>query len=157
MTNPQAVVTPNATDGSAFRGLSAVKLLSALLVVVIGVVLLTPEAPGKSEGGRSSYSTGPGGVGMVFELAKRMGWRADRRITPLDSLVDGSTVQVVIDPSSALGAREVHGLLENVRRGGGLVITLGAVEVAESLGVAPGPPGRFLSGYRDRDCAEPAS
>jgi len=142
---------------SAFRGMSAVKLLAALGVVVVGVALLTPEAPGKTEGGRSSYSTGPGGVGMMFELAQRTGWRAERRIAPMDSVVRDTTVQVVIDPSITLGAREVHRLLDNVRRGGGLIFTLDAEEIADSLGVAKGRPGRFLAGYRDPQCKAPES
>ena len=143
------------TTSTAFRGMSAVKLLATLGVVVVGVALLTPEEPGKSEGGRSSYSTGPGGVGMMFELAQRTGWRVARRLTPMDSAVRDTTVQVVIDPSVTLGVREVHRLLENVRSGGGLIFTIDAEEIAESLGVARGKPGRFLSGYRDPDCPDP--
>ena len=131
------------TTATAFRGMSAVKLLAALAIVVVGVALLTPEEPGKSEGGRSSYSTGPGGVGMMFELAKRTGWRVERRLTPMDSVLRDTTVQVVIDPSVTLGVREVHRLLENVRSGGGLIFTIDAEEIAESLGVARGSPGRF--------------
>lgn len=148
------MTTPSA---SMFTGVSAAKLLAVLAAVVVVVTLLTPEAPGKSEGGRSSYSTGPGGVGMVYELAQRTGWRAERRITPLDSNAADTTVQVVIDPSVALGAREVHRLLENVRRGGALIVTLDAEEVADSLGAAKGRPGRFLEGYRDQECKEPQS
>ena len=138
-----------------FRGMSAVKLLAALTAVVVGVALLTPEEPGKTEGGRSSYATGPGGVAMMFELAQRTGWRAERRLTPMDSAVRDTTIQVVIDPSGTLGVREVHRLLENVRRGGGLIFTIDAEEIAESLGVASGPPGRFISGYRDPECQNP--
>jgi hypothetical protein len=143
-----------APSAPAFGGMSAVKLLAALAAVVVAVALLTPEEPGKSEGGRSSYSTGPGGVGMMFELAQRTGWPAERRLTPMDSVVRDTTVQVVIDPSVTLGAREVHRLLENVRRGGGLIFTIDAEEIAESLGVASGPPGRFISGYRDPECRD---
>ncbi len=139
----------------AFRGMSAVKLLSALTAVVVAVTLLTPEEPGKTEGGRSSYATGPGGVAMMFELAQRTGWRAERRLTPMDSTVRDTTIQVVIDPNITLGVREVHRLLENVRRGGGLIFTIDAEEIAESLGVAIGPPGRLLAGYRDPECKSP--
>ena len=146
-----------AAPSPAFRGTNAVKLLMALAAVVVAVALLTPEEPGKTEGGRSSYSTGPGGVGMMYELAQRTGWRAERRVTPMDSIVRDTTIQVVIDPSVTLGAREVHRLLENVRRGGGLIFTLDAEEIAESLGVAIGRPGRFLAGYRDPSCHEAAS
>jgi hypothetical protein len=73
----------------------------------------------------------------------------------MDSLTRDTTVQVVIDPSVTLGAREVHRLLENVRGGGGLIFTIDAEEIAESLGVASGPPGRFLEGYRDPDYPNP--
>ena len=139
----------------AFRGMSAVKLLAALTAVVVAVTLLTPEEPGKTEGGRSSYATGPGGVAMMFELAQRTGWRAERRLTPMDSTVRDTTIQVVIDPNVTLGAREVHRLLENVRRGGGLIFTIDAEEIADSLGVAIGPPGRLLAGYRDPECKSP--
>jgi hypothetical protein len=141
----------------AFRGMNAVKVLTALAAVVVAVALLTPEAPGKTEGGRSSFSTGPGGVGMMYELAERTGWRAERRLAPMDSTARDTDVQVVIDPSVTLGVREVHRLLENVRRGGGLIFTLDAEEIAESLGVENGRPGRFLAGYRDPGCHEPES
>ena len=140
-----------------FRGMNAVKILAALAAVVVAVTLLTPEEPGKSEGGRSSYSTGPGGVGMMYELAQRTGWRVERRITPIDSAGLDTSVQVVIDPSGTLGTREVHRLLENVRRGGGLIFTIDAEEIADSLGVGSGMPGRLLEGYRDPECGEPQS
>jgi hypothetical protein len=116
--------------------MSAVKLLAALTAVVVGVALLTPEEPGKTEGGRSSYATGPGGVAMMFELAQRTGWRTERRLTPMDSAVRDTTIQVVIDPSVTLGVREVHRLLENVRRGGGLIFTIDAEEIVYALGLA---------------------
>ena len=71
-------------------------------------------------GGVSAYSTAPGGAGIVYELAGRLGWRTQRRITTLDSLRSladqGTTVQVVLAPRSDLGAHEIHNLLENVRR-----------------------------------------
>jgi len=137
------------------------KLLAALGVVALIVALLTPESPQSSEGGgRSTYSTAPGGARMLYELAQRMGWQPERRTTTLDS--GGATgptrVHVVLAPSSALGAREVHRLLDDVRRGGALVFALdGADEIADSLGVAQGRPGRFLSGYGDPECPTPQS
>ena len=143
---------------SSARGGNATKLLIALGAVVIAVALLTPEPPGRSEGGRSSFSTGPGGVRIAYELAQRMGWKAERRIAPLDSFARDTAVQVVIDPGIALGAHEVHRLFENVRRGGSLIVTVdGADEITDSLGVDLGASGRILEGYNDPDCRDHAS
>lgn len=137
------------------RRWNAATLLAVLGAVVIGVALLTPEAPGRSEGGRSSYSTAPGGIGIAYELAQRMGWKVERRLAPLDSAAAAPSVEVVIDPQLALGAHEVHRLFENVRRGGALIVSLdGADEITDSLGVDMGPPGRMLEGYNDQQCPE---
>jgi hypothetical protein len=150
------VTAPSA--GTPPRGGNAAKVLAALGAVVIAVALFTPEPPGKSEGGRSSYSTGPGGVRIVYELAQRMGWRAERRIAPLDSTARDTAVQAVIDPGLALGAHEVHRLFENVRRGGSLIVTVdGADEITDSLGIDLGPSGRILEGYNDPQCRDHAS
>src|SRR5262245_17752414 len=108
--------------------------LLALLGLAVGGALFTPEdaAPGVSF---SSYSTSPSGLRIMFELAQRMGWSASRRQTPFASGAT-SAVQVVVGPGEALGAREAHALLENVRRGGGLIFTVDdAPEIADSLGI----------------------
>jgi hypothetical protein len=64
-----------------------------------------------------------------------MGWSVSSRETQLQS-VTGRDVQVVIGPKDALGSGEVHRLLENVRRGGGLIFTVDdARELADSLGM----------------------
>ena len=88
----------------------------------------------------------------------RMGWRAERRLTPMDSTAGAPTVQVVLAPGEALGAHEVHRLLTNVRRGGGLVFALdGGEEIGDSLGLDLGRPGRLLSNYGDANCPTPSS
>jgi Domain of unknown function (DUF4350) len=133
-------------------------ILAALAVVVALVALLTPEVPTKGEGRPTSYSTGPNGVRMAFELAARMGWRTERRVTPMDSAPAVPTVQVILSPGEALGAHEVHRLLTNVRRGGGLVFALdGGEEIGDSLGLALGRPARLLSNYGDANCPTPSS
>jgi Domain of unknown function (DUF4350) len=144
--------------GNARRRVGAKTILTLLGAVVVLVALLTPEAPVGNNGQRTSYSTGPAGVRMAFELASRMGWRTERRIVPMDSIAATPTVQVVLEPNEALGAHEVHRLLDNVRRGGGLVFAIdGADEIADSLGLDLGRPGRFLSTYGDAACKTPAS
>ena len=150
MTSPPA--------GTTTRRTSAAKLLLALGVLAVIVALLTPEAPGDSSGGRSSYSTAPAGVRMAYELAGRLGWRVQRRLTTFDSAPSERTVQVVLAPEGGLGGSEVHRLLDNVRGGGGLVFSLdGNEEIADSLGVKLGPRDAILGGTPDPQCHKPAT
>jgi uncharacterized protein DUF4350 len=136
---------------------SATSVAITLGVVALIVALLTPEQSGRSAGGLSSYSTAPGGAGIVYELAGRLGWRTERRITTLDSLRAAGdrrpTVQVVLAPRSDLGAHEIHDLLENVRRGGGLVLSLdGDDDLRDSLGLGYSAKISYLSIGIDSTC-----
>jgi hypothetical protein len=116
------------------RRLTARTLLVVLALLAVVAAVLTPDVK-EQGGGFSSYSTAPGGTSIAFELAQRMGWRATRRETELDPSAPPS-VQVVVAPS-ALGRHEVHRLLDNVRRGGGLLFSIGDnTELADSLGLA---------------------
>lgn len=138
------------------RRYSAGKVLAVFAVIAIIVALLTPEAQTSSSGDRSTFSTAPGGARMAFELARKLGWQTERRMAPLDSLTTPA-VNVVIAPSQALGAHQVHRLLDDVRRGGGLVFTLdGGDEIADSIGVGQGPRGQFLTGFSDSACPPPS-
>ncbi len=129
---------------------SATTIALALGVLTLIIALLTPEAPGSSEGGLSSFSTAPGGAAMIYEVAARFGWRTQRRIETLAALRaqgdSGPTVQVVLAPREPLGAHEIHSLLENVRHGGGLVLSVdGDDGLADSLGLRGGLRQQFLS------------
>ena len=121
------------------------------------IALFTPEAPGKSQGGLSSYSTAPGGAGIVYDLAGRFGWHTERRITTLDSLRRRGdtrpTVQVVLAPNEPLGAHEIHNLLENVRNGGGLIFSLdGDDALLDSIGVTAGFRAQLMTATVDSTC-----
>ena len=134
---------------------SAKSVAFALAVLLLVVALMMPEPLGNTEGGLSSYSTAPGGAGIIYDAAGRFGWHAERRITTLDSLRRAgdtrTTVQVVLAPREALGAHEIHNLLENVRRGGGLVFSLdGDDALRDSLGLAEGI--RMYLTRLDADC-----
>jgi uncharacterized protein DUF4350 len=143
-------------DIAAPRRSRAATWLVALAVVALVVALLTPEPPGESSGGRSSYSTAPGGVRLAFELADRLGWDVERRLTPIDSALRPVAVQVVLAPRGGLGSHEVHRLLENVRHGGGLIFSLdGNDELSDSLAVDAGKRSQFLGGSRDAACPPP--
>ncbi|HEY4303583.1 MAG TPA: DUF4350 domain-containing protein [Gemmatimonadaceae bacterium] len=125
--------------------MSSRKILIVLVILAVLAAILTPEATDEG-GGLSSYSTAPLGSSISYELAQRMGWRVLRRDTPADSVAGLPTVQVVIGPEQALGRHEVHHLLENVRRGGGLVFSLESNdEIADSLGVVLRQRGRLLT------------
>lgn len=142
---------------AGWRRFTAGRVLAVFGGIAVIVALLTPEANTAKTGGRSSYSTGPGGARMTLELAQRMGWQTDRRTAPLDSGA-APAVNVVLDPEQMLGAHEVHRLLDEVRRGGALVFTLdGRAEIADSLGMAQGQVGRFLAGYGDATCPKPTT
>lgn len=133
---------------------TATWVLGALGIVVVVVALLTPEEVATKGRDMSSFSTGPTGASIVRELAGRMGWKTEQRIVPLDSSHRARRVDVVLAPAISLGSHEVHGLLENVRQGGGLIATLdGDDELADSLGVNGGR-GVALLDATGTDCTE---
>lgn len=135
------------------RLVSLPRVLAVLAGVAVLAAILTPEAKVQG-GGWSSYSMAAGGSSIAFELAQRMGWHATRRETMMDSLATAPSVQVVIAPEQPLGRREVHHLLENVRRGGGLVFTAGMDnEIADSLGLGVRVNGHLLLDLSDPHCA----
>ncbi len=154
---PPAPPLPAAGTSSGVGRFSAASIAVALGVLTLLIALFTPEAPGKSQGGLSSYSTAPGGAGIVYDLARRFGWRTERRTTTLDSLRrrgdTRATVQVVLAPNEPLGAHEIHNLLENVRNGGGLIFSLdGDDALPDSIGVTAGFRAQLLTTRADSTC-----
>jgi len=157
VTVPPSVPPPGAGTSSGVGRFSAASIAIALGVLTLLIALFTPEAPGKSQGGLSSYSTAPGGAGIVYDLAGRLGWRTERRTTTLDSLRRRGdtrpTVQVVLAPFEPLGAHEIHNLLENVRQGGGLIFSLdGDDALLDSIGVTSGFRAQFMTTTVDSIC-----
>lgn len=140
-------------------GATTIALVLGALTLLIA--LLTPEEPGKSEGGVSTFSTAPGGAGILYELAGRFGWHTERRTTTLDSARQAgdtrATVQVVLAPREPLGAHEIHSLLDNVRRGGGLVFSLdGDDALRDSIGIGDGFFVPFGASAIDSSCTKDA-
>jgi hypothetical protein len=127
-------------------------VLPTLAVIVVLVALLTPEQSTRSRGGLSSYSTAPDGARLIADLAARMGWHIERRLTPLDSQRPESVVHVVIGPQEGLGAVEAHRLLEHVRRGGGLIAAMDNGALVDSLHVATRDFGRLSAENDGADC-----
>jgi hypothetical protein len=128
-------------------------LLAGLAAVAVAVALLTPESADNTGGQLSTYSAAPGGGRIAFELSQRFGWSARRRETPLDSLVDSTSVHVIMGPSSELGAKEIHRLLTDARAGGGLVLAVdGQDAIIDSLGMGVGVEGQWFTPEIDPGC-----
>jgi hypothetical protein len=141
------------TTGFVVRGrrIGAGTLLVALVALTIVAALLTPERS-SSAGELRSESTGPRGARIAYELAQRMGWSVRRREVPMDSSSAMTGVQVVIGPRDPLGSHEIHHLLENVRRGGGLLFSVDDNDIADSLGISLRLRGELLVGGRFNEC-----
>src|SRR5512134_89130 len=104
---------PSATPGRRRRELI---ILAAVLLFFIVVAIFTPQRTLTGDWRASSHSAEPGGARIAYELAGRLGWQVTRTIS--DSIVpDERTVAVVLSPPLPFRAREVHALLEGVRRG----------------------------------------
>ena len=120
--------------------------LPVLGVIVLVVALFTPEPVEQGRGSVSTYSRSENGGQLVYELARRLGWRVARRLSPLDTATDASVVHVVLAPREDPGARETHHLLESVRGGGALVASIDERSTLfDSLRLASGPLGRFVA------------
>lgn len=133
-------------------------LLAAVLVFFVVVAIFTPQQVLSRDWRASSLSADPRGARIAYELGDRLGWQSKR--TYSDSLVpDEKAIAVVLDPVLAFRAKEVHALLEGVRRGGALLYAMGDETLNDSLAVHPGTPGYEIR--RDtvpagRECAVPS-
>jgi hypothetical protein len=114
--------------------------LPAVALFIALVAVLTPEPiDGRSGDQRlTTRSTSPNGASVLYELARRLGWRVERR--EQSSLPDDPrAIHVVLDPPTPPSATETHALLEHVRRGGGLLYVMsGAGPLNDSLHVRRG-------------------
>lgn len=129
--------------------------LAALAAAAIGVALFTPETVDNTGGDLSSYSAAPGGSRIVFELSRRLGWTAERRVAPVDASIDSTSVLAIVGPRGAIGAQEAHRILTNVRAGGGLLLAIDAKNpITDSLGVGLRRSGPWLRPSVDPECRE---
>lgn len=119
-------------------------ILPVMAVVLLLAVLWTPEvSPVDTETRLTTYSTSPAAAGGFYEVAKRLGWRTNRRESPITEPLDTDAVYAVLAPVMALTPPATHALLEAVRHGAGLIYVLSDTGVVEdSLQIA-----RSDSGY----------
>ena len=120
------------------RALSSPRVVFAVLgALLVLTVLLTPDADGRPGDPRlTTRSAAPQGARGFFEIARRLGWRAERRDGPLGAPLDSTAVYASLDPPSDVTPNEAHWLLDAVRRGAGLlfVVRKGG-ELTDSLGL----------------------
>ena len=113
-------------------------------LVMITALLAPDQIAGRTGNSRlSAHSTEPQGAALLYELARRLGWRVGQRRTA-DVAPDSGVIQAVLSPVVPLRMREVHAQLEHVRHGGALLVVMGgSMLMAESLHVRTGPSGYF--------------
>src|SRR5688572_22079130 len=105
---------------------------SLLVGVLVAGALLDRGGDGVA---LSSLSAKGGGARGLYETAQRLGWRVARRTEPLRGRLDSGVVWVVLHPALPPTSAEVHALLESVRAGSRLLVSLppGESPLADSL------------------------
>jgi hypothetical protein len=107
-------------------------------LIVAAIVVLALLSPGEnaSEVGDprlSSFLSGPNGAKGIFDVARRLGWRVERRSrSPFDSLNPGNIV-AVLAPIDQLSERETMMLLSKVRSGASLLAVAASGPLRDSL------------------------
>ncbi len=97
----------------------ALPVLTGLLVLA---VLVTPQAPPIQPDLRlTTYSYSAGAASGIYDIARELGWRADRRTVPIAADLDTGAVYAVLAPTNPITPPEAHALLDAVRGGAGLM------------------------------------
>jgi len=119
-------------------------ILPAVAGLAFAAALLAPAPIGPRSGDPrlTTLSSAPLGARLFHDLAQRLGWRTERRLTRAFEPDPGS-IQVVLAPAIALRTTEVHALLETVRAGAGALVVVGpsTASLMDSLHLAIGRGG----------------
>ncbi|MGH7671010.1 MAG: DUF4350 domain-containing protein, partial [Gemmatimonadaceae bacterium] len=122
-------------------------LLSAATVLVIVTALFAPDVASSraSDARLTTFSAGPLGARLFYQLAGRLGWTVARRVS-LAVPDDPATIHAVLAPVEPLTMDEVHALLQAVRQGGGLLLVLpfGPGPLNDSLRLTAGTDAQFV-------------
>ena len=146
-------MTRPATPTNSARRVRPALLLATLAAAAIAVALFTPESVSNIGGDLSSYSAGPGGAKITFELARRLGWDAQRRETALEPSIDSTAIHVIVGPRGTVGAQEAHRILTNVRAGGGLLLAIDSQDaITDSLGIGFRRSAPWFTPNADPEC-----
>ena len=115
-------------------------LVAFITLLVIGLVVSPSAVPG-SGGLLTTYASDPGGARGLFEVARRLGWRAERLLDRFEDPLDTSAVYVILRPPVDLTSSEVSAVLDAVRGGAGLFLVPGfGSPFLDSLGLKLVPP-----------------
>ena len=133
----------NSPDDAAFRRRRKRRwiALTAVLTLIVVAAVLTPEMVGGRSGDErlTTYSAGPQGARLIYEVAARLGWRVARWTSGATISADQHTIVAVLSPVEPLGAVETHELLDQVRAGAALMYAMsGSSPLDDSLHVKRG-------------------
>jgi len=131
---------------SVERWLTPRVVFTAIGVLTLLAILALPQEDfGEDFQSLTTRSYDGSGARGVFEVADRLGWRVERRETPLAAPLDSNAVYVVLAPPNPLTTAEVSALLHAVRRGAGLfVVPQNRTPLADSLRIRRSDTPRML-------------
>ncbi len=131
---------------SVERWLTPRVVFTALIALTLLAILALPQEDfGEDFESLTTRSYDGSGARGVFEIADRLGWRVERRETPLAVPLDSNAVYVVLAPPSPLTTGEVSALLDAVRRGAGLfLVPQNRTPLADSLRIRRSDTPRML-------------
>ena len=115
-------------------------------VIVVGLLVVALLSPVSLDGRYgdprlSTNVTGPLGARGLFETVVRLGWRAERQITPGFAALDSTAIFAVLSPPVALSEVETGLLLGRVRDGGALLAVIeDGTPLADSLRLSTAGP-----------------
>ncbi len=120
--------------------------LLGVLVVLTALFVKTPMTGRDGDPRLLSTSTDPLGAALFFDLAKRLGYDAQRETAPSMRFVPGAIV-TQLAPVEVLTPTQVHALLDHVRAGGALLAVLGkgTTALSDSIRIAVDPVSRPIA------------
>lgn len=106
-------------------------------LLLLGTLIFAPAGDlGDYASSLTSYGPRPFGARGIHDVAARLGWRVERRLTPFDSAMGADATYLILNPPIPLSATEVSSLLGAVRSGArALVVPIAGSPLADSLGV----------------------
>jgi len=121
-------------------------VLPVLAVVLVLTIVLSPDLSSTGFDPRlTTYSAGPASAKGLYEVAGRLGWSTQRRLTPFQPPLDTTAVYAVFGGPEEMTTAESHALLDAVRRGAGLIYVIEGGPLADSLPLRHSDEGRALA------------
>jgi hypothetical protein len=114
--------------------LASPRVVFPALAGALALATLLRPADSREDSRLTSTSAAPNGAGALYDVAGRLGWRPERRLTAFDRALDSTTTYLVLAPVRPVTAVETHRLLDAVRGGAGLIVAVAEDEaMTESL------------------------